>query len=149
MKEDLIVCRDLVKDYGKFTALDQVNLTIGRGRIVGLLGPNGSGKTTLIKLLCGLLQPSGGELLIDGQKPGPYTKSQVSYLPDRMYFADWMKAKDLTNFFADFYPDFDRAKAEEMCRSLKIEPEHRIKSMSKGTKEKLQLALVMSRKAQL
>ena len=149
MKEDLIVCRDLVKDYGKFTALDQVNLTIGRGRIVGLLGPNGSGKTTLIKLLCGLLQPSGGELLIDGQKPGPYTKSQVSYLPDRMYFADWMKAKDLTNFFADFYPDFDRAKAEDMCRSLKIEPEHRIKSMSKGTKEKLQLALVMSRKAQL
>ena len=105
MKEDLIVCRDLVKDYGKFTALAQVNLTIGRGRIVGLLGPNGSGKTTLIKLLCGLLQPSGGELLIDGQKPGPYTKSQVSYLPDRMYFADWMKAKDLTDFFADFYPD--------------------------------------------
>ena len=84
MKEDLIVCRDLVKDYGKLTALDQVNLTIGRGRIVGLLGPNGSGKTTLIKLLCGLLQPSGGELLIDGQKPGPYTKSQVSYLPEQM-----------------------------------------------------------------
>ena len=149
MNQELIVCRDLVKDYGKFTALDHVDLTIGRGRIVGLLGPNGSGKTTLIKLLCGLLQPSGGELLIDGEKPGPYTKSQVSYLPDRMYFADWMKAGDLLGLFADFYADFDRKKAEDMLRTMNIQPGMRVKTMSKGTKEKLQLALVMSRASQL
>lgn len=149
MADSLICCRNLTKAYGHRVALQGVDLELGRGRIVGLLGPNGSGKTTLIKIFCGLLQPTLGEVTIDGQAPGVYTKSIISYLPDRMYFADWMKAKDLTNFFADFYPDFDRAKAEDMCRSLKIEPEHRIKSMSKGTKEKLQLALVMSRKAQL
>ena len=149
MKEQLIVCRDLTKDYGKFTALDQINLTIGRGRIVGLLGPNGSGKTTLIKLLCGLLQPSGGELLIDGQKPGPYTKSQVSYLPDRAYLNDWMRVCDLIDFYADFYTDFDRVKANEMLATLNIQPLNRLKTLSKGTKEKVQLILTMSRKAKL
>ena len=149
MEQNLIVCRGLTKQYGRSVALDQVELTVGRGKIVGLLGPNGSGKTTLIKLLCGLLQPTSGELLVDGQKPGPYTKSVVSYLPDRMYFADWMKAGDMLGLFADFYRDFDRKKAEEMCRSLGIHPSMRIKAMSKGTKEKLQLTLVMSRAAQL
>ena len=149
MEKDLIVCRGLTKNYGKSNALDHVDLTVGRGRIIGLLGPNGSGKTTLIKLLCGLLQPSEGQLLVDGREPGPYTKSQISYLPDRMYFADWMKAGDLLGLFADFYADFDRKKAEEMCRSLNIHPSMRIKTMSKGTKEKMQLALVMSRGAQL
>lgn len=149
MTNELITCQGVTKLYGHTCALDHVDLTIGRGKIIGLLGPNGSGKTTLIKLLCGLLRQSSGTLLVDGQAPGPYTKSIISYLPDRMYFADWMKASDLLNFFSDFYPDFDRAKAEDMCRSLNINPGMRIKTMSKGTKEKLQLTLVMSRAAQL
>lgn len=149
MANELITCNNLVKAYGRKTALSGVDLHIGRGRIVGLLGPNGSGKTTLIKLLCGLLQPSSGELLVDGAVPGVYTKSIISYLPDRMYFADWMNASDLLNFFQDFYKDFSREKAEGMCASLGINPADRIKTMSKGTKEKLQLVLVMSRSAQL
>lgn len=149
MENELIVCQSLSKFYGRQNALQDVNLKVGRGKIIGLLGPNGSGKTTLIKLLCGLLQQTSGSLLIDGQVPGPYTKSIISYLPDRMYFADWMKASDLMNLFQDFYKDFDRKKAEDMCRSLNLNLNSRIKTMSKGTKEKLQLVLVMSRKAQL
>ena len=149
MEENLIVCSGLQKRFGNATALRKVDLTVGRGRIVGLLGPNGSGKTTLIKLLCGLLQPTAGEIRIDGQAPGPYTKSIVSYLPDRMYFADWMKASDLMDFFEDFYKDFRREKAEAMCAALGLRMNQRIKTMSKGTKEKLQLILVMSREAQL
>lgn len=149
MTNELITCQGLRKSYGSTVALDQVDLSVGSGKIIGLLGPNGSGKTTLIKLLCGLLQPTDGMLLIEGAKPGPYTKSIISYLPDRMYFADWMKARDLIDLFADFYSDFDREKAASMCRSLSLDPGARIKSMSKGTKEKLQLVLVMSRKAKL
>ena len=149
MADSLICCKDLTKAYGSRVALQGVDLTLGRGRIVGLLGPNGSGKTTLIKILCGLLRPSLGQALIDGQSPGPYTKSIVSYLPDRMYFADWMKATDLFDFFTDFYADFDRQKAIDMCRSLGVNPTDRIKTMSKGTKEKVQLVMVMARKAQL
>lgn len=149
MNELLIECRGLSKAYGRKIALDGVNLEVGRGRIVGLLGPNGSGKTTLIKLLCGLLQPTAGGLEINGQKIGPETKAQVSYLPDRMYFASWMRAVDLFDLFRDFYKDFDYAKATAMCRSLGVEPRDRIKSMSKGTKEKVQLVLVMSRRARL
>jgi len=149
MEENLIRCSDLRKTYGRFAALERVDLTLGRGKIVGLLGPNGSGKTTLIKLLCGLIQPTAGEILIDGQKPGPYTKSIVSYLPDRMYFADWMTPRDILDLFEDFYADFRRDRAEAMCASLQILPDKRIKAMSKGTKEKLQLILVMSRDAQL
>lgn len=149
MEEKLIVCQALTKRYGMKCALDRIDLNIGRGRIIGLLGPNGSGKTTWIKVLCGLVQPSSGTVEIDGQKPGVYTKSQISYLPDRMYFADWMTAGDLLDFFADFYPDFDRNKAEHMCVNLGIHKKDRIKTMSKGTKEKLQLVVVMSRKAQL
>lgn len=145
----LIRCCGLVKSFGAKRALDGVELEIGRGRIVGLLGPNGSGKTTLIKLMCGLLQPSAGFLMIDGHEPGVYTKSVTSYLPDRMYFADWMCSRDLVDLFADFYRDFDRKKATEMCSTLGIGPRDRIKSMSKGTKEKLQLALAMSRAAEL
>lgn len=149
MSEHLIVCRGLSKAYGPKVALSGVDLEVGRGRIVGLLGPNGSGKTTLIKLLCGLLQPTTGTLEINGQHIGPATKAQVSYLPDRMYFADWMKATDLFDLFRDFYQDFDYDKALAMCRSLGVEPKDRLKSMSKGTKEKVQLVLVMARKAQL
>jgi len=149
MDEQLVVSKALTKRYGGKTALEGVDLALGRGRIVGLLGPNGSGKTTLIKLLCGLLQPTSGSIQIDGHPVGVYTKAALSYLPDRMYFSDWMRAADLMSLFADFYRDFDRSKAEAMCRSLGVTPSDRIKTMSKGTKEKVQLVLVMSRKAQL
>lgn len=145
----LVECLDLTKNFSGKKALDAVNLKIGRGKIIGLLGPNGSGKTTLIKILNGLLEPTFGSVLIDGEKPGPYTKSIVSYLPDRTYFADWMKVSDIFDMFRDFYADFDRKKAEEMCGLLDIGTEEKIKNMSKGTKEKVQLILVMSRKAQL
>jgi len=149
MNETLVTCTALSKRYGLKQALRGVDLELGRGRIVGLLGPNGSGKTTLIKILVGLLQPTEGAVLVDGQNIGPYTKSIISYLPDRMYFADWMKATDLFDLFRDFYRDFDYDKAVAMCRSLGVEPRDRLKSMSKGTKEKVQLVLVMARKAQL
>jgi len=149
MNELLIECRGLSKAYGRKIALDGVDLSVGRGRIVGLLGPNGSGKTTLIKLLCGLLQPTYGELAVNGMKIGPDTKAAVSYLPDRMYFSNWMKATDLFDLFRDFYRDFDYDKALAMCKSLGVEPRDKLKSMSKGTKEKVQLVLVMARKAQL
>ena len=149
MSGSLIVCRGLSKAYGRKIALSGVDLEVGRGRIVGLLGPNGSGKTTLIKLMCGLLQPTAGEIEIGGAAVGPETKAQVSYLPDRMYFANWMRAVDLFDLFRDFYGDFDYEKAMAMCRSLGVEPRDRLKTMSKGTKEKVQLVLVMARKAQL
>lgn len=149
MNQELITVQGLTKTYGAKPALDHMDLTVGRGRIVGLLGPNGSGKTTFIKLLCGLLHPTSGTLQIDGLSPGVETKAIISYLPDRMYFADWMKASDLTDFFADFYSDFDRQKALEMFSALSIGQNERLKTMSKGTKEKVQLALIMSRKAQL
>ncbi|MCI8843026.1 MAG: ABC transporter ATP-binding protein [Oscillospiraceae bacterium] len=149
MANELIVCRGLSKRYGGVRALDQVELTVGEGKIVGLLGPNGSGKTTLIKLLCGLLQPSEGALQIAGMSPGPATKARVSYLPDQMYFPDWMKVKDLLELFADFYADFSRERAGQMLDSLGIQESQRVKTMSKGTKEKMQLVLVMSRDARL
>lgn len=145
----LIDCRNLTKIYSGCKALDDVNLQIGRGKVVGLLGPNGSGKTTLIKILNGLLQPTFGKALVDDHQPGPYTKSIISYLPDRTYFADWMRVRDVLDLFGDFYGDFDRVKAEDMCRALGIESGTRLKTMSKGTKEKVQLILVMSRRAQL
>lgn len=146
---NVLECRDLSKKFSNTLALDRVNLQIGRGKIIGLLGPNGSGKTTIIKLANGLIQPTIGEILIDGEKPGPYTKSVISYLPDKAYFADWMKVKDVIDLFASFYEDFDRQKAENMCDSMHIGLGDRIKSMSKGTKEKVQLLLAMSRRAQL
>ena len=149
MSDYLIQCQGLYKSYGLKPALRGVDLEIGPGRIAGLLGPNGSGKTTLIKLLCGLLQPTTGWLTVDGQTIGPCTKSVISYLPDRMYFADWMRAVDLFDLFQDFYADFEYEKAIAMCRALGVEPGDRLKSMSKGTKEKVQLVLAMSRRAKL
>ena len=119
------------------------------GRFVGLLGPNGSGKTTLIKLINGLIQPTAGSVLVDGQAPGVHTHSVVSYLPDRAYLNDWMRVADLMDFFADFYADFDRVKANDMLQSLRINALDRLKTLSKGTKEKVQLILTMSRKAKL
>lgn len=147
--ELLVTCTALTKRYGSKMALNGVNLQLKRGRIVGLLGPNGSGKTTFIKLLCGLIQPTEGDLAIAGMPVGPDTKALVSYLPDRMYFADWMRAADLLDLFSDFYSDFDRSKAAAMCQSLGVVPSQRLKTMSKGTKEKVQLVLVMARKAAL
>lgn len=147
--EALVSCTHLTKTYGKTEALTDVNLTLEPGHIIGLLGPNGSGKTTLLKLLNGLLQPTEGELLINGEKPGPASKAVISYLPDKMYFADWMKVSDLMDFFEDFYADFDRIKAENMCQSLGISLNDKMKKLSKGNKEKVQLILVMSRQAQL
>ena len=149
MSDYLMECHGLYKSYGLRAALRGVDLEVGPGCIVGLLGPNGSGKTTLIKLLCGLLQPTTGWLTVDGSAIGPYTKSVISYLPDRMYFADWMKATDLFDLFQDFYSDFEYEKALAMCQSLGVEPRDRLKAMSKGTKEKVQLVLVMARKAKL
>ena len=147
--EALIQCQGVSKSYSFTAALRDVDLSVGPGRIVGLLGPNGSGKTTLIKLLCGLLRPTAGMLAVDGERIGPATKAVVSYLPDRMYFADWMRAVDLFQLFRDFYADFSYERAIAMCRSLGVEPKDRLKAMSKGTKEKVQLVLVMARQAKL
>ena len=145
----ILECVGLTKRYGAFTALDNINLSLDTGRIVGLLGPNGSGKTTLIKLANDLLVPTEGQVLIDGKAPGVDTKAIVSYLPDRMYFDEWMKVKDCINLFADFYADFDTVKVYEMLSSLNINPNLMFRTLSKGTKEKVQLSLVMSRKAKL
>ena len=145
----IFTCRELSKRFGKTQALDAVSLSIEPGRVVGLLGPNGSGKTTLIKLANGLLTPSSGEILIGGQAPGPYTKALVSYLSDKEYLPEWMNAEQLMDFFADFYADFDRGRAEEMLVRLGLDPKQRVKHMSKGTREKVQLILVMSRQAKL
>ena len=145
----LLECKDLCKNYSGTTALNHVSFAIPAGRIIGLLGPNGSGKTTLIKITSGILTPTSGELLINGIAPGFETKSHVSYLPERTYFSDWMRVDSLVDFFADFYADFDRAKATEMLEHLDIDKNSRLKTLSKGTKEKVQLVLVMSRKAKL
>lgn len=147
--EQLLTCQNLTKQYGYKTALDNINLNIGRGRIIGLLGPNGSGKTTLIKLINGLLSPTSGFLTINGNTPGPETKKVVSYLPERTYFSSWMKVSDMLDFFCDFYADFDRNRAMEMLHRLNIDETNRLGTMSKGTKEKVQLIMVMSRNADL
>jgi ABC-2 type transport system ATP-binding protein len=130
-------------------ALKNVNLEIARGRIVGLLGPNGSGKSTFIKLCNELLNPTGGEIRIGGFQPGVETKKIVSYLPEKTYLNDWMKVSEIISFFKDFYTDFSSEKAFDMLKRLNIEPTNRLKTLSKGTKEKVQLILVMSREAQL
>ena len=145
----ILECKGLSKNYGSFRALCNLNLTLERGHIIGLLGPNGSGKTTLLKLINGLLTPSEGELLIGGMPVGVSTKRIVSYLPERTYLNDWMKVSNLLDFFSDFYQDFNRNTALEMLERLNINAEHRLKTLSKGTKEKVQLILVMSREADL
>ena len=142
-------CRNLTKDYGNVMALSDVNLTLESGRIVGLLGPNGSGKTTLIKLANGLLQPTSGEILLNGLKPGPETKAFVSYLPDANYLPTWMNIQGLLEMFEDFYNDFDIEKAKEMVGTLNLSMNSRLKTLSKGNKEKVQLILAMSRKAKV
>ena len=145
----ILECRALTKRYGDKLALDGAELCIEPGRIVGLLGPNGSGKTTLIKLANGLLTPTGGEILIDGKKPSPETKAIVSYLPDRSALSPWMTVAQTVGYYADFYADFRRNAAEEMIDRLGLERKQTVKTLSKGTREKLQLILVMSRSAKL
>ena len=145
----ILECNNLTKTYAGVTALDHIDLAIDPGRIVGLLGPNGSGKTTLIKLAAGLLQPTQGQILIDGKKPSPETNAVLSYLPERIALSQWMKVTQVLDFFCDFYKDFDRQAAEQMLGQLQIAPNQVLKQMSKGTKEKVQLILAMSRKAKL
>ncbi|MCQ4794481.1 ABC transporter ATP-binding protein [Anaerofustis stercorihominis] len=146
---NLIEIKNLFKEYNEILALNNVTLSIPKGKIVGLLGPNGSGKTTLIKLMNKLLVPSGGEITIDGMSPGIETKEIVSYLPDKSYLNEWMRVDELMDFFEDFYKDFNKKKAYKMLESLKINPTDKLKTMSKGTKEKVQLILVMSREARV
>lgn len=147
---ELVEIHNLKKSYDKRKeALHDLTLTLPRGRIVGLLGPNGSGKTTLIKLLNGLLVPDGGEILIDGEKPGPFTKAKVSYLPERTYLKNGATIRELLSYFQDFYEDFRTDRAKEMLAALRIEENARIRALSKGTREKVQLILVMSRDASL
>ena len=145
----ILECRKLSKSYGRAQALDGVSFAIEPGRIVGLLGPNGSGKSTLIKLANGLLTPTGGEILIDGNAPGQKSHAMVSYLPERTAIPTWMSAGQLRDFYEDFYRDFRRQAAEEMLHRLDIQPGQRIRQMSKGTREKVQLIMVMSRSAKL
>ena len=145
----ILTCKGLSKRFGGTQALDQVDLSIEPGRIVGLLGPNGSGKTTLIKLANGLLTPSEGELRVCGLLPGKESHACVSYLPERTAIPTWMSVTQLLDFYQDFYADFRRDAAEEMLAHLNIPPKQRIKQMSKGTREKVQLIMVMSRAAKL
>ena len=146
---NILECKGLTKRFGSKTALEDVTFSLEPGHIVGLLGPNGSGKTTLIKLANGLLTPTAGEIRIGGQLPGPETKAQVAYLPDRMALPDWMTAKQAMDYYADFFADFRRGAAEDMTAALGLDGAQTIRTMSKGTKEKLQLILTMSRRAKL
>lgn len=147
---ELVKIKGLTKSYDKRkNALDHLDLTIPSGRIIGLLGPNGSGKTTLIKLLAGLLMPNEGEILICGKEPGAETKAVVSYLPERTYFRSSMRVKELIEYFQDFYADFCPERARELLGNLKIDENASLKTLSKGTKEKVQLIMVMSREARL
>lgn len=145
----LIECQGLTKRFSDKIALGDINLNIQRGKITGLLGTNGSGKSTFMKLVAGLLVPTCGEILINGQKPNVETKKHISYLPEKTYLNGWMKIKNIISYFNDFYKDFDCKKALEMLKLLNIDVNQQFKTMSKGTKEKVQLILVMSRKADL
>lgn len=145
----IVQCMGLTKTYGGKLALNQIYLNLERGRIIGLLGPNGSGKTTLIKIMNGLLNPTAGEVLINGQRPGVDTKFSISYLPERTYLSPGMRVMDIVQYFQDFYPDFQVDRAYDMLARLQIQPYERLKNLSKGTKEKVQLILVMSRNADL
>ena len=149
MNETVLTAAGLTKRYHGNPALDDLTLELPKGRIIGLLGPNGSGKTTFIKLAAGLLTPNSGSIAIDGKVVGPETKALVSYLPDRPYFSKNMRVGQQLDFFQDFYADFDRTRAEEMLTALGISQNRRFKSLSKGNQEKVQLVLVMSRRAKL
>ncbi len=146
---ELLRCEHLTKNYGGVIALNDVDLTVESGKIIGLLGPNGSGKTTLIKIINGLLTPTSGKVFINGNEPGVLTKTQVAYLPDNSYLNNWMTAGQIIKMFSDFYADFRPQLALEMLERLGISPEAKLKNLSKGNKEKVCLILVMSRNALL
>lgn len=146
---NIIEINSLNKRYGSKMVLENVSLSLESGTIVGLLGPNGCGKTSMIKIIAGLIKDYEGQVLIDGKAPDEYTKSIVSYLPEKTYLGDNLRAKDALDFFEDFYSDFDREKAKRMLSQFKLDPNQKIKSMSKGMQEKVQLILVMSRKAKV
>ena len=146
---EILRCTNLVKKYSKLTALNDISLTLEEGKIVGLLGPNGSGKTTLIKLINGLLTPTSGEVTVCGYKPGKESKALVSYLPDNIYLNSWMKIHQIVEYFAEFYEDFRSDLAYEMLEKLGIQKEMKLKTLSKGNKEKVCLILAMSRNAKL
>lgn len=149
MNEVIMKCAGLWKNYGNVSALRNINCEIKSGRIYGLLGPNGSGKTTLIKIANGLLTPSAGKILINGNEVGLESRKAVSYLPDCVALPDWMRIRELIKFYDDFYEDFSSEKAYRMLESLQLDSEQRFKTLSKGNKEKVQLILVMSREAKL
>lgn len=149
MSDVILQCTNLCKSYGKKQALNNLNLSLTKGKIIGLLGPNGSGKTTFIKILNGLLTPTSGEAVIDGKNIGIESKKIVSYLPDCVSLPEWMKINELINFYKNFYEDFNSEKAYIMLENLKIDPDDKFKTLSKGNKEKVQLILVMSREAKL
>lgn len=146
---DILQVHRITKKYGKHTALEDVTLNLPSGKIIGLLGPNGSGKTTLIKLINGLLKPTSGELVVDGYKPSVATKKIVSYLPDTTYLDDNMKIRDIFAYFKAFYDDFDQERAEHLCKDLDLDLNDRLRNLSKGNKEKVQLIIVISRNARL
>ncbi|MBQ3228250.1 MAG: ABC transporter ATP-binding protein [Clostridia bacterium] len=146
---EILKCTGLSKRYGSVQALNRVDLTVERGKIIGILGPNGSGKTTLIKLINGLLTPTEGSILVGGEAPGVETKKIVSYLPDNSFLPSWMTAEQIIDLFCDFYEDFRPELAYEMLDRLGVSKTTRLKNLSKGNKEKVCLILVMSRNAQL
>ena len=146
---EILYCQGLSKRYGKVQALDNVDLSLESGKIVGLLGPNGSGKNTIIKLINGLLTPDRGTITVCGAPIGPKTKAMVSYLPDCVYLSTWMTVKQIVSYFQDFYQDFRPELAYEMLEKLDISPSRRLKTLSKGNKEKVCLILTMSRNAKL
>ena len=145
----LLQLHHVTKKYKKHVAIDDITLSLPTGKIIGLLGPNGSGKTTLIKLMNGLLQPTTGDIVIDGYRPSVETKKIISYLPDTSYLREHMKIKDTLTLFEDFYADFSREQAEHLLEDLGLNPDEQLKNLSKGNKEKVQLILVMSRQAKL
>lgn len=145
----ILESNSLTKSYNGKLALNNVNLKLEPGRIIGLLGPNGSGKTTFIKLCAGLLTPTSGEITIAGEPVGPETKAKVAYLPERTYLSKWTKVSAILDFFEDMYDNFDKEMAYKMLADLSIDPSDKLKTMSKGTREKVQLVLVMSRKADI
>ena len=146
---NLVEIKELGKCYGKKKVMNNLSLSLESGRIVGILGPNGSGKSTLIKMMAGVLKPTSGQITINGYPVGVNTKKIVSYLPERTYLNPSMKVKEAVDYFADFYEDFSKQKALDMLEKFGINEQDKIKSLSKGTREKVQIVLVMSREAKL
>lgn len=146
---NIIEIKNVTKTYKKKKALDNISLEVSEGKILGILGPNGSGKTTLIKLITGLTRPNSGEVKIDGEEPGVYTKSIISYLPDRNYLDSWMSIKDVEKVFEDFYKDFDKSKFRNLLEFMDLNIELKVDELSKGMLEKLNLSLVLGRNAKV